>query len=161
MVLGRAASRRLGCVKPDVPTVSEAVLRFGEGAVAPAGGTETVLVVEDMAGLRHLATRILASAGYTVLSAANGEEALRLLERDAPPIHLLLTDVVMPGMSGRALAERFLALRPAARVLYMSGYTDVVVVRHGVLDAGMPFLAKPFTAMELTRKVRQVLDAQN
>ena len=129
--------------------------------VAPAHGTETILLVEDVEGLRKLAKRMLESAGYTVLTAANGEEALLLLERYKEPVHLMVTDVVMPGMSGRTLAERFDATRPGMKVLYMSGYTDDVVVRHGVLDEGMPFLGKPFTVVELTRKVREVLDSQS
>jgi len=129
--------------------------------VAPAHGTETILLVEDVEGLRKLTKRMLESAGYTVLTAANGEEALLMLERDDKPLHLMVTDVVMPGMSGRTLAEQFDATRPGMKVLYMSGYTDDVVVRHGVLDEGMPFLAKPFTAVELTRKVREVLDSQS
>ena len=128
--------------------------------VAPAHGTETILLVEDVEGLRKLTKRMLESAGYTVLTAANGEEALLLLERYEKPLHLMVTDVVMPGMSGRTLAERFDAIRPGMKVLYMSGYTDDVVVRHGVLDKGMPFLGKPFAVVELTRKVREVLDSE-
>jgi DNA-binding response OmpR family regulator len=104
---------------------------------------------------------MLESAGYTVLTAANGEEALLLLERYEQPLHLMVTDVVMPGISGRTLAERFDATRPGMKVLYMSGYTDDVVVRHGVLDEGMPFLSKPFAGVELTRKVREVLDSRS
>ena len=128
--------------------------------VAPRHGTEIILVVEDVGGLRKLTKRMLESAGYTVLTAANGEEALRVLERDEP-VHLILTDVVMPGMSAGTLAERVHATRPGMKVLYMSGYTDDVIVRHGVLDEGMSFLGKPFTAGELTRKVREVLDSQS
>ncbi len=122
-------------------------------------GTETILLVEDNAGLRRLATRLLEPAGYTVLGAATGEEALRLAERREEPVHLLLSDVVMPGMSGRQLAERLAQTRPGMKVLYMSGYTDDTVVRHGVLDAKVPFINKPFTAAALLRKVREVLDS--
>ena len=96
-----------------------------------------------------------------MLTAANGEEALRVLERHEEQVHLMVTDVVMPGMSGRILAERFDRTRPGMKVLYMSGYTDDVVVRHGVLAEGMPFLSKPFTAAELIRKVREVLDSES
>jgi two-component system cell cycle sensor histidine kinase/response regulator CckA len=117
--------------------------------------------VEDVSGLRHLTKRMLESAGYTVRTAANGEEAVLVLERDHEPVHLMITDVVMPGMSGRTVAERLSRTRPQMKVLYMSGYTDDVVVRHGVLDAGMPFVGKPFTSGELIRKVREVLDSQN
>jgi two-component system cell cycle sensor histidine kinase/response regulator CckA len=128
--------------------------------VASARGTETILLVEDVEGLRKLAKRMLESAGYTVLLAANGEEALRFLERDKEPVHLLVTDIVMPGMSGQNLAKRLERTALGTKVLYMSGYTDDIIVRHGVLDEGMPFLGKPFTAVDLTRKVREVLDSQ-
>ena len=127
--------------------------------MASSAGTETILLVEDNAGLRKLATRVLEPAGYTVLGAATGEEALRLLERHEEPVHLLLSDVVMPGMSGRHLAERLAQTRPGMKVLYMSGYTSDTIVRHGVLEAQVPFLNKPFTAAALLRKVREVLDS--
>jgi two-component system cell cycle sensor histidine kinase/response regulator CckA len=128
--------------------------------VVSSPGTETILLVEDNAQLRKLATRFLEPTGYTVLGAGTGEEALRLLEHHQGPVHLLLTDVVMPGMSGGHLAERLAQIRPAIKVLYMSGYTDDAIVRHGVLEARVPFLNKPFTAAELLRKVRDVLDSQ-
>ena len=128
----------------------------GRGAEA---GTETILVAEDNAGLRKLATRVLERAGYTVLEAATGDEALRLLERQDQAVHLLLSDVVMPGMSGRHLAEQLGRTRPRMKVLYMSGYTSDTIVRHGVLEANMPFLNKPFSAAALLRKVREVLDS--
>ena len=95
-----------------------------------------------------------------MLGAASGDEALRLLERHDAPVHLLLSDVVMLGMSGRHLAERVAQIRPGMKVLYMSGYTSDAVVRHGVLEAQVPFLNKPFTAAALLRKVREVLDSQ-
>jgi signal transduction histidine kinase/ActR/RegA family two-component response regulator len=129
--------------------------------IASARGTETILVVEDVGGLRNLVKRMLESVGYTVLTATDGEDALRLLEDYKEPVHLVLSDVVMPTMGGRILAERFGRTRPEMKVLYMSGYTDDVVVRHGVLDEGMPFLGKPFTVVDLTRKVREVLDSQS
>jgi PAS domain S-box-containing protein len=127
--------------------------------VVSSSGTETILLVEDNAGLRKLATRLLEPAGYTVLGAATGEEGLRLLERHEEPVHLLLSDVVMPGMSGRQLAEQLAQTRPGMKVLYMSGYTGDTIVQRGVLDAQMPFLNKPFTAAALLRKVREVLDS--
>jgi CheY-like chemotaxis protein len=115
--------------------------------------------VEDNAGLRKLTTRFLEPAGYTVLGAATGDEALSLLERHEDSVHLLLTDVVMPGMSGRQLAEQLAQTHPGVKVLYMSGYTSDTIVRHGVLDAQVSFLGKPFTASRLLRKVREVLDS--
>jgi CheY-like chemotaxis protein len=121
-------------------------------------GTETILVVEDEEALRKVAGRALDAAGYTVLTAADGDEALLASAQHAGDIHLLLTDVVMPRMGGRVLAERLRKMRPTLKVLCMSGYTDDAIVHHGVLDAGTHFLAKPFTAADLTRKVREALD---
>jgi PAS domain S-box-containing protein len=123
-----------------------------------ATGSETVLVVEDEDAVRRLAERILRSAGYTVLAAASGGDALVLCEKQGEAIDLLLTDVVMPQMSGKELAERLAKTSPKLRVLYMSGYTDNAIVHHGVLDPGTRFIGKPFAAAELTRKVREVLD---
>ena len=125
-----------------------------------ARGTETLLLVEDEEGLRHLAERVLKSAGYTVLVAANGGEGLLLLERHDGPVHLMLTDIVMPGMSGQELAERLQETRPEMKVLYSSGYTDDAILRHGVLDDKSHFISKPYSIVELTRKVREVLDWQ-
>jgi len=143
-----------------LPQVTEAAgTDRPEPAVASSTGTETILLAEDNAGLRKLATRVLEPAGYTVLGAASGEEALRLLERHEEPVHLLLSDVVMPGMSGRQLAERIAETRPGMKVLYMSGYTSDTIVRHGVLEARVPFLNKPFTGAALLRKIREVLDS--
>ena len=122
------------------------------------GGDETVLVVEDAPAVRELAVRALEEAGYRVLQARNGWEALAAA--GAPgPVHLVLTDVVMPDMSGPQLAQALGRNRPGTRVLYMSGYTENTVVHHGVIDAGVSFLAKPFTPTTLLEKVRQVLDA--
>jgi two-component system cell cycle sensor histidine kinase/response regulator CckA len=127
-------------------------------ATPPSRGSETVLLVEDEAELRELAEEVLSSRGYTVLQAGSPAEALQLAERHDGPVHLLLTDVVMPGMSGRELADRLLGARPALKALFMSGYTDTAIVHHGVLDPGTPFLQKPFTPDALVRKVRDVLD---
>ena len=143
---------------PQVAAAS-AEIKMAAPAVAPRACTETILVAEDNAGLRKLVTRFLASAGYTVLEADTGDEALRLLARRDQAVHLLLSDVVMPGMSGRLLAEQVARTRPGMKVIYMSGYTSDTVVRHGVLEANMPFLNKPFTAAALLRKVRDVLDS--
>ncbi|MBI2433888.1 MAG: response regulator, partial [Candidatus Hydrogenedentes bacterium] len=123
---------------------------------SPARGTETILLVEDDEALRNLSQRILTSAGYTVLVAARGEEALSLMARHAGPVHLLLTDVVMPGMSGGVLAGRLMEDHPSLKVLYMSGYTDNAIVNHGVLEEGTQFVGKPFTSAQLTQKVREV-----
>jgi len=124
---------------------------------ASARGSETVLAVEDDEMVRALIRRMLETRGYTVLLASHGDEALRLLERHPGCIDLLMTDVVMPGMSGRDLADRVAELRPSIKVLYLSGYTDDAIVRHGVLEPGIAFLQKPFTADRLARRVREVL----
>jgi PAS domain S-box-containing protein len=126
---------------------------------APARGTETILLVEDAYAVRALASRALEAAGYTVLASEDGAQAEVLAARHDGPIHLLLTDVVMPGISGSQLAKRIAALRPDIRVLYMSGYTDDAIVHNGVLDAGTSYLEKPFAPEALARKVRDVLDA--
>jgi two-component system, cell cycle sensor histidine kinase and response regulator CckA len=120
-------------------------------------GAQTVLVVEDADGLRELARRLLQRQGYTVLIAANADEAIRLFEENAS-IDLLLTDVVMPGASGPELTRRLIEVRPELKVVYMSGYTEEAIVQHGVLNPGVAFLHKPFTSQTLGRKIREVLD---
>jgi len=133
----------------------------GRSALAPPlRGIETVLLVEDEDAVRDLARDILQARGYTVLEARHGAEALRISEQHPGPIHLMLTDVVMPEMTGRVLADRLAALRPETKILYMSGYTDNAVVHHGVLDPGTVFLQKPFTGAVLARKVREILDVR-
>jgi PAS domain S-box-containing protein len=121
-------------------------------------GSETILLVEDEASLRRIAATILRKSGYQVLEASNGGEALLLCEQTSGTIDLLLTDVVMPQLAGPELARRLLALRPAMKVLCMSGYADDSVVRHGLLDSTFPFIQKPVTVDALTAKVREVLD---
>ncbi|MDB5306446.1 MAG: Blue-light-activated protein [Gemmataceae bacterium] len=128
------------------------------GALAPPRGAETVLLVEDDPGVRALTRHILAGCGYTVVEAGDGDEAARAAVRHAGPIHLLVTDVVMPGQGGRAVAERLLERHPGLKVLYVSGYTDDAVVRHGVLHEAVNFLQKPFSPVALAHKVREVLD---
>ena len=143
-----------------LPRVDEAVesLEPAPPAAEPQRGTETVLLVEDEDELRSVAREILEMYGYAVLEAQRPDDALLIAERHSGPIHVLVTDVVMPKMNGRDLARRLAPLRPETRVLYISGYTDEAIVRHGVLDPGTAFLEKPFTPDELARKVREVLD---
>jgi PAS domain S-box-containing protein len=133
-------------------------LTIRQVAASSITGTETILLVEDDEALRDLALAILTSCGYAVLTTKDSQEALRLCETRASGIDLLLTDVVMPGISGRALAQDLLLRNPKVKVLYMSGYTKNVIVHHGVLDSGTHFLQKPFTPSLLAGKVREVLD---
>ncbi|HMG76583.1 MAG TPA: PAS domain S-box protein [Pyrinomonadaceae bacterium] len=133
-------------------------VRVAEPALA--GGSETILLVEDEDVVRGLATKILEQSGYRVLAAARGKEAIRLGQECAEPIHLLLTDVVMPETSGKEVADCLRELLPGLRVVFMSGYTDEAIVHHGVLDSNVEFIQKPFTPNALVRKVREVLDAE-
>ena len=132
---------------PPEPTVPES---------ASVEGSETVLVVEDEEMIRQLVCETLAAHGYEVLEARSLTEALRLAEQ-TETIHLLLTDVIMPEMNDRELHQEVVAMHPDIKVLYMSGYTDDVIVHHGILDEGINYLQKPFTVHTLTRKVKQVL----
>jgi two-component system cell cycle sensor histidine kinase/response regulator CckA len=122
------------------------------------GGTETILLVEDEEIVRRLTCRMLEDCGYTVLEACNGVEALSMYEEHDQRIDLLMTDVVMPQIGGRKLAESLVPIYPYMRILYTSGYTDDAVVRHGVIDAGTNFIQKPYTPHGLARKVREILD---
>jgi signal transduction histidine kinase/ActR/RegA family two-component response regulator len=124
---------------------------------APARGSETILVVEDEAQLRDLVRQMLEAAGYHVLTCATGADALRLMQRDEHAADLLLTDVVMPGMNGRELADRLVSLRPDMKVLYMSGYTDDALVQRSVIEHTDGFIGKPFTLTTLTEKIRQTM----
>jgi len=124
------------------------------------GGEETVLIVEDNDAVREVAVLALQKRGYRVLQAASGEEALALAEQLQEPIHLLLTDVVMPGMSGAVLAVRMRERYPNLKVLYSSGYTENVIMHHGVLEENIAFLSKPYRPAELVQRVREVLDAE-
>ncbi len=144
-----------------LPRVVEAVAAQAAAEEAPAplpGGTETVLVVEDEDGVRKLVRSVLESRGYRVLEADSGETALELSSFHEGEIDLLVTDVIMPKMSGRDLAEALVLLRPDIKVLFLSGYADRAVIEHGILDTGAAFMQKPFTPEALTRKVRAVLD---
>lgn len=118
---------------------------------------ETILLVEDDSAVRILIAQTLSQAGYRVLKAADGAEALALSERHGGPIHLLLVDVVLPQMSGPDFVGRLTAIRLGAKVLYISGHTEEAIIRHGVLEEGIQFLPKPFTPEDLVRKVREVL----
>jgi two-component system cell cycle sensor histidine kinase/response regulator CckA len=122
-------------------------------------GSETILLAEDSEPLRELICTILRNQGYTVLDARDGAEALRIANRQSDPIHLLIADVIMPGMGGHELSENLRSLRRDLKVLYVSGYTDDTIFRHGMSDASVTILPKPFTPRELSRKVRAVLDA--
>jgi CheY-like chemotaxis protein len=126
---------------------------------ALSNGTETILLVDDEPAVRAIAQRILERAGYTVLAAANGHDARTLLEGHVGVVALLLTDIIMPGMSGWQLAEQLVTIRPALRVLFASGYAGDAVLPGRRLEGPINFLAKPFSAATLTRKVRDVLDA--
>jgi CheY-like chemotaxis protein len=123
------------------------------------GGDETILLVEDDERVRALARTLLVRSGYTVIEASEAEEALRMAARHSGPMHLLLTDVILPGMNGRLLARQLSEQYPHTKVLYMSGYTDDAIVHHGVLAQGVAFLQKPFTPAAFARAVREVLDA--
>jgi CheY-like chemotaxis protein len=125
--------------------------------VEALGGSETILLVEDEEAVRNLGAQLLSSQGYRVLEASNGGEALLICEQYPNPIHLMLTDVVMPNMSGRQLAERLAPIKPDMKVIYMSGYTDDTVLQRGIPSSETAFLNKPFTPDSLMRKVRQVL----
>jgi CheY-like chemotaxis protein len=120
-------------------------------------GTETVLLVEDLSAVRAVTREVLERYGYSVLTAADGEAALEVAAAYAGQIDLLLTDVVIPKLSGRDVADRLAAMRPGLKVLYMSGYTDDAIVRHGVLQAGIAYLQKPFAPDALVRKVSEAL----
>jgi PAS domain S-box-containing protein len=122
-------------------------------------GIETVLVAEDEASVRALACRILRDRGYNVLEASDGIEALRTAQEYAGEIHLILTDVIMPGISGSTLVSQLEVARPGIKALYVSGYTDNAIVHHGMLDSNVAFLQKPFTVEDLARKVREVLNS--
>lgn len=144
-----------------LPRIGEPVAARSESTQAPltVRGSETILLVEDAEPLRMLAQLFLKENGYHVLTAADGAEAQQVAAQTPGAIHLLLTDVVMPGINGRVLAERLTSLHPTMKVLYMSGYTDSFIAGHGVLEEGTHLLHKPFTEDTLMRKIRELLDA--
>ena len=121
-------------------------------------GNETILLVEDDDDVLKLAVQVLMKQGYRVLDAPQGLDAFLIAEKHQGPIHLLVTDVVMPKVNGRELAERMASIRPGIKVLYMSGYTDNTITHHGILEKGMNYIQKPFSVDGLAIKVREVLD---
>jgi two-component system, cell cycle sensor histidine kinase and response regulator CckA len=142
-----------------LPTVASVVTEAdAPRTVSRRRAEETLLIVEDEALVLDVATRILAQHGYRVLAARNGAEAMELIDGYQGTIHLLLTDVVMPGATGKEVAERVSRQRPEIRVLYMSGYPESVIASQGVIDQGIRLLSKPFNALDLLEHVRAVLD---
>jgi CheY-like chemotaxis protein len=142
-----------------LPRISEAPLSPPvTGSPEALHGTETILLAEDSAGVRAVAREVLQRNGYAVIQASDGRAALELAATHSGTIHLLVTDVIMPEMSGRQLADRLRDERPELQVLFVSGYTDDAIIRHGILEPGIAFLQKPFTPEALARKVRAVLD---
>ncbi|MGA2415071.1 MAG: ATP-binding protein [Candidatus Sulfotelmatobacter sp.] len=146
---------------PRVAESADASAQVAEAADAPPiePGTETIVLAEDETNLRYLARQFLEKQGYRVLEAADGAAAIQIAVAHEGVIHLLLTDVIMPGMNGRELAQRISEIRPNTKVLYMSGYTENVIGHNGTLDAGVRLLQKPFTLRDLKSKVREVLDS--
>ncbi len=153
--LGRGTSFKV--YLPRLPEGADASISPSSAEPMPSG-TETILLVEDDPGIRSLARVALQSYGYRVLEAANGPEGVEVGRTHPGTIHLLATDVVLPKASGREVAEQLRPARPTMKVLYVSGYTDDAIVRHGVLTADLAFLQKPYTPSTLARKVREVLD---
>jgi PAS domain S-box-containing protein len=152
---GLGSSFRILLPRADEPAEAPAP---AIGGAAPCTGHETILLVEDETVVRQLVAEILESSGYSVLQAGDGPSALELLRRHTGPLELLVTDVVMPGMSGPEVAQAVTSMRPGTQVLYTSGYTDQAIGHHGVLEPDVAFLQKPFSADDLNRKVRALLD---
>ncbi len=153
--LGHGTTFKIYLPRVDAPAEA---FETRPAAAAVVGGTETILLVEDDASLRTLARKFLEQGGYTVLEAPSGYAALESARLYSGRIQLLLTDVVLPGMNGPALADQLSRLVPGVKVLYVSGYTDDAITHHGVLEPGVNFLAKPYTQSGLARKVRELLD---
>ncbi|MBI9075237.1 MAG: PAS domain S-box protein [Desulfatibacillum sp.] len=155
--LNQGSTFRIYLPRYEIPT--HASLK-DKGLQAPAiPGTETIMLVEDEPAILHMSRMMLERLGYTVLAASTTREAIRLAEEDASPIHLLMTDVVMPEMNGRDLAKQLVEFNPNLKCLFMSGYTADVIARRGILDEGVHFIQKPFTKHNLAIKIRDVLDA--
>jgi CheY-like chemotaxis protein len=164
-----------GCIEvesePGVGSTFKVYLPRAEGPARPVRshaddepaprGNETVLLVEDEDAVRSLSGLVLRQSGYHLLEAGSGQEATRVAGEHGGPIHLLVSDVVMPGVGGPQLAERLRPLHPEMKVLFVSGYTDDAVMRHGVEEDLVPYLQKPFSPVALAQKVREVLDARS
>jgi DNA-binding response OmpR family regulator len=144
---------------PRVAEAAETPALVAVPAESTEPGSETILLVEDEANLRYLARQYLEKQGYRVIEAADGAVAMQIAVAHEGVIHLLLTDVIMPGMNGRELAQRISEIRPNVKILYMSGYTENVIGHNGTLDAGVRLLQKPFTLRDLKSRVREVLDS--
>ena len=155
--LGAGTTFRIYLPRVSDPAAQPGTAKHAQG---PVGGSETVLLVEDEESVRELVRETLRSKGYTVMEAADGISGMKVAESWEGKIDILITDVVMPGMSGRELAQRVSASRPDIRVLYLSGYTEDAIIHEGVLDPGIAFLQKPFTLQALARKVRAVLSGE-
>jgi two-component system cell cycle sensor histidine kinase/response regulator CckA len=152
--VGRGTTFRIYLPRVEEPAENAGVTRASQSAT---GGSETVLLVEDEESVRQLVRETLEAKGYKVLEANHGAAALQIASDYHGPIDMLITDVVMPGMSGRELSEQLSASDPDIKILYLSGYTEDAVVHQGVLEPGTSFLQKPFTLQALARKVREVL----
>jgi PAS domain S-box-containing protein len=155
--LGQGTTFKIYLPRIDVPRAGDA----SEFAATELNGSETLLLVEDQDDVRQLASAVLASRGYRILEAANGDDAVVLSERYQDPIHLMVTDVVLPGMNGKQVAEKLQALRPGMKVLYTSGYPEAVIAQRGVLDGNVAYISKPYTPDGLAAKVREVLQADS
>lgn len=142
---------------PRVSELPAAEEKRDAGPVAETG-SETILLVEDDDMLRKLLSESLKLSGYRVIQAGNGDEAMAVSEMEGGPVHLLLTDVVMPIMGGPELARRLAPAHPQMKILYMSGYTDDAIIHHGVLDRTVQLVEKPFSPRDLVRRVRRILD---
>jgi CheY-like chemotaxis protein len=156
--LGRGASFKIYFPRVNLPL--DVAVRVSQSGPLPRG-TETLLVVEDEPSVRHLARSVLAGQGYDVLCASNGQDALHTSrDHQGPPIRLVVTDVIMPLMGGKVMAEWLKTSNPDLKILFTSGYTDEAITRQGVLEQGVEFLPKPYTPATLVRKVREMLDAK-
>jgi two-component system, cell cycle sensor histidine kinase and response regulator CckA len=155
---GRGTRFRIYLPRVDDPTESTGTQH---AAQLPGGGSETILLVEDEESVRQLVRDTLEARGYKVIEAENGEAGLRASGAYAGTIDMIITDVVMPGISGRELAQRVTEARPDTKVLYLSGYTEEAIAHEGALDPGTAFLQKPFTLQVLSRKVREVLRGEH
>jgi DNA-binding response OmpR family regulator len=144
-----------------LPRVDEVTAPAALQASMPAKGWETILLVEDEGALREIAREVLEEHGYRIIEATGPHKAIEICHRHPEPIDLVVTDVVMPEMNGRALAEVLVAARPGLRVLYMSGYTDDVIAHSGVLESGTLLLEKPFTVQTLLERVRTALGTRS